>query len=163
MHSDEQGHENGGMLMFDPYKFSIASLGVLIAFLVGGITAYAVLPPGASDRLKKDAEEVLKVKILNVEIPDGKKDMFSVFYTAQVLGVKHSKSGVQKGDKIRIRSYFVTKEALRKGFVGPKVPPLLCSGWVGIAYLNAIAEKKVYAIAAYGHSFDEADKDQSEK
>ena len=145
------------MLMFDRYKFSMASLGVLIAFLVGGMTTYAVLPPGASDRLKKDAEEVLKVKILNVEIPDGKKDMFSVFYTAQVLGVKHSKSGLQEGDKIRIRSYFVTKEALHKGFVGPKVPPLLCSGWVGIAYLNAIAEKKVYVIAAYGHSFDEAD------
>jgi len=122
-------------------------------------TAHAELPPGAYEELKKNASEVMTVKILKVETPEGKKGHFLVLLTAEVLGVTHSKSGVEKGQTIRIGSYHVTEKARKEGFVGPRIPPLLPVGWEGKVYLNKKQDKKVYDLAAYGESFEETRKD----
>jgi hypothetical protein len=136
---------------------------VLLAATIGlcaaPVTARAELPPGAYEELKKNASEVMTVKILKVETPEGKKGHFHVFFTAQVLEVTRSQSGVERGQTLRIASYHVTEKARKAGFVGPKIPPLLRVGWEGKVYLNKNQDKKVYDIAAYGESFEETRKD----
>ena len=140
------------------YILHTAGLGLFI-FLFIGQTAHAVLPPGAADELKSNAEEVLNVRILKVKTPKGNKGMYPVIYTAEVLGVNHTKSGIQKGNQITICSYSVNRETINSGFVGPKIPPLLKPGWTGIVYLKNNPEKNVYDIAAYGDSFQELKKE----
>lgn len=136
-----------------------ATIGLCAALL----TARAELPPGAYEELKKNASEVLTVKILKVETPEGKKGHFHVFYTAKVLEVTRSTSGVEKGQTLRIASYHVTEKARREGFVGAKIPPLLRVGWEGKVYLNKNQGKQVYDIAAYGESFEETRADTSNR
>jgi len=123
------------------------------------VPARAELPPGAYEELKKNASEVMTVKILKVQTPEGKKGHFHVFFTAQVLEVTRSKSGVEKGQTLRIASYHVTEKARKEGFVGAKIPALLPVGWEGKVYLNKNQDKQVYDIAAYGESFEEIGKD----
>jgi hypothetical protein len=123
------------------------------------VTARAELPPGAYEELKKNASEVMTVKILKVQTPEGKKGHFHVFFTAKVLEVTRSKSGVEKGQTVRIASYHVTEKARKEGFVGARIPALLPVGWEGKVYLNKNQDKQVYDIAAYGESFEETRKD----
>jgi hypothetical protein len=136
-----------------------SALTVTIGLCAALVTARAELPPGAYEELKKNASEVMTVKILKVETPEGKEGYFHVFFTAQVLEVTRSKSGVEKGQTIRIGSYHVTEKARKEGFVGPRIPPLLPVGWEGKVYLNKKQDKKVYDLAAYGESFEETRKD----
>jgi hypothetical protein len=129
----------------------IAAVGLSVAL----VTARAELPPGAYEELKKNASEVMTVKILKVETPEGKKGHFQVLFTAKVMEVTRSKSGVEKGQTLRIASYHVTEKARKQGFVGPRIPRLLPVGWEGRVYLNKKQDKTVYDIAAYGESFEE--------
>jgi hypothetical protein len=126
-----------------------------VALCAGLVTTHAELPPGAYEELKKNASEVMIVKIMKVKTPEGKKGHFPVLFTAKVLGVTRSTSGVEKGQTISIGSYHVTKKARKEGFVGPRIPPLLSAGWEGKVYLNKHQDKNVYTIAAYGESFEE--------
>jgi hypothetical protein len=123
----------------------------------------AELPPGAYEELKKNAAEVMTVKILKVKTPEGKKGHFQVLFTAKVLEVTRSKSGVEKGQTLRIASYHVTEQARKEGFVGPRIPSLLPVGWEGRVYLNKNKDKNVYDIAAYGESFEEPSGNMPEK
>ena len=128
--------------------------GLLVSITVM-TTAYAELPPGSYEKLKASAQEKLKVKIVAVEEKAQSDRRLDVQFTAEVLKVERSKSGLRPGDKIQIRSYHWTK-----GYLGPKNPPLLPVGWVGIAYLNkedgnAKDTGTIYSIAAYGDSFEE--------
>jgi hypothetical protein len=132
-----------------------AAIGLCAALVI----ARAELPPGAYEELKKNASDVMTVKILKVETPEGKKGHFHVFYTAKVLEVTRSTSGVELGQTLRIASYHVTEKARKEGFVGPKIPPLLRKGWEGTVYLNKSQDKQVFDIAAYGESFEETRKD----
>ncbi len=126
-----------------------------IVLCVALVTARAELPPGAYEELKKNASEVVTVKILKVETPEGRKGHFQVIFTAKVLEVTRSKSGVEKGQTLGIASYHVTEKARREGFVGPRIPRFLPVGWEGRVYLNKKQDKTVYDIAAYGESFEE--------
>ena len=131
----------------------LVAVHVLLALVT---TASAELPPGSYEKLKADAQEKLKIKIVAVEEKSQSDRRLDVQFTAEVLAVERSKSGLRPGDKIQIKSYHWTK-----GYVGPKNPSLLPVGWVGIAYLNkadgnAKDAGKVYSIAAYGDSFEES-------
>jgi hypothetical protein len=54
-----------------------------------------------------------------------------------VLSVlRPSPSRVKSGDTIVLRAYALSKEALDRGVVGPKVLVLLAPGWIGVAYVN---------------------------
>ena len=126
----------------------ILSLVTLLAVVFGAI-AQAELPPGSYDKLKAGAQEKLKIKIVGVE-QQGKGPRMKVIFTAAVLQVKCSATGLKPGDHITIQSYRWTKS-----YAGPKNPPVLPKGWEGVAYLNkAKSSNKNYRLAAYGESFE---------
>jgi hypothetical protein len=135
--------------------YCCAALATAVALCAAAATSRAELPPGAYEKLKKDASEVITVRILKVETPEGREGHFRVIFTVKVLGVTRSKSGVQRGQRLHIASYHVTEEARKAGFVGPRIPPLLPVGWKGKVYLNKQQDKKWFDIAAYGESFEE--------
>jgi len=116
-------------------------------------TALAALPPGSIEKLKAGAQEKLKIKILDVA-QTGKGPKLKVTFTAEVLKVERSATGLKPGEKITIQSYHWTKS-----YAGPPNPPILAKGWIGTAYLNKAKGKvpgsgKTYSLAAYGDSFE---------
>jgi hypothetical protein len=143
--------------------YCCAALAATVALCAVAATSRAELPPGTYEKLKKDASEVLTVRILRMETPEGRVGHFRVLFTARVLGVTRSKSGVRRGQRLRIASYHVTEEARKAGFVGPRIPPLLPVGWTGKVYLNKKQDKKVFDLAAYGESFEETRENNSKK
>jgi hypothetical protein len=71
-----------------------------------------------------------------------------------VLAVERSETCLKPGDTIQIQSYRWTKR-----YAGPKNPPVLPVGWIGIAYLNKADTEdadNLYTLAAYGDSFEES-------
>jgi hypothetical protein len=119
-------------------------------------TAPAVLPPGSYDTLRAEAEEKLKIKVVGVEQKAQSDCYLDVLFTAEVLHVERSQTGIKPGDTIQIQSYRWTKR-----YAGPMNPPLLPTGWLGIVYLNKVDgdakdADKIYKIAAYGASFEES-------
>jgi len=136
------------------YKFfSLITLGTFMSLCLSVMAVLAALPPGSADKLKKEADEVLVIKIVDSDIEESKKALSKVIYTAEIKEVRQSKSGLQAGETVRIESYFVSCQKKMKGFVGPKPPPLLSIGWIGLAYLNAAKDGSLYKIAAHGDSF----------
>ena len=126
-----------------------------LATLALVVTALAALPPGSIEKLKAGAQEKLKIKILDVE-KSGKDPKLKVTFTAKVLEVERSATGLKPGDKITIRSYHWTK-----AYAGPPNPPILAQGWIGTAYLNKAkgtppGSGKTYSLAAYGDSFEKS-------
>jgi hypothetical protein len=115
----------------------------------------AELPPGTYEKLKKEAQEVLQLRITKVtQSEEGEPDIPRFICDAQILAVERSKAGHKKGDEIRFHSYHVTEKALRQGFAGPQSPPLLKAGWTGRVYLNAMEGEEELDLAAYGQSFE---------
>lgn len=139
-------------------KIKVLRLPLLVAWLATlalVATALAALPPGAIEKLKAGAQEKLKIKILDVA-QAGKDPKLKVTFTAEVLEVERSATGLKPGDKITIQSYHWTKS-----YAGPPNPPILAKGWIGLAYLNKARGKapgsgKTYSLAAYGDSFEKS-------
>jgi hypothetical protein len=132
---------------------SILSLAALLATLVFMARAQAALPPGSYDKLKAEAQEKLRIRIVEVD-QQGKGPKLKVTFTAQVLQVERSATGLKPGEQITIQSYRWTKS-----YAGPKNPPVLPKGWVGVAYLNKAQGKtpgpiKNYSLAAFDASFE---------
>jgi hypothetical protein len=117
---------------------------------------HAELSPGAYEQLLADAQEVYRLKITSVaEQPADSSGVQHFQCEAEILGVERSKAGRKPGDTIRFATYYVPPEVLRRGFAGPKNPPLVKAGWEGLVYLNPSAAGKgsVLQLAAYGRSF----------
>ena len=132
------------------------SLVVALAALVFVAPAPGALPPGSYEKLKAEAQEKLKIKIVAVEKKAQGDRRLEVLFAAEVLEVERTQTGLKPGDTIEIQSYRWTKS-----YAGPKNPPLLPVGWVGIAYLNQVKgdatdAAKIYTLAAYGASFEES-------
>lgn len=126
---------------------------VLLAFVS---TTLGALPPGSYEKLKAEAQEKLTIKIVAVEKKAQSDRRLEVLFTAEVLEVERTQTGLKLGDMIKIQSYRWTKR-----YAGPTNPPLLPVGWVGIAYLNQVEDDapgatKIYTLAAYGASFEES-------
>jgi hypothetical protein len=135
-------------------RIALLLVAVLVTFAVVS-TAHTELPPGSYEKLKAEAQEKLKVKIVAVEQQAQSDRYLEVLFTAEVLAVERSETGLKPGDTIQIQSYRWTKS-----YAGPKNPPLLPVGWIGIAYLNKADDEakdadNVYSLAAYGDSFEE--------
>jgi len=130
----------------------------------------AELPPGAYEELKKEAQEVLEIRV--TKVGERRETDSGVFYyecDAEVLSVTRSKAEIKAGEIVRFETYFVSRKAIESGFVGPASPPLVKEDWRGRIYLNAPhvdsaeqpnAEKTVLELAAYGRSFEEAKRDR---
>jgi len=132
--------------------FGIVAL-ITIAALAA--PARAELPPGAYEELKRNAQELLQIRIDAVKEKEPISAAMRNFEcTATVVKVDRSKSKLTRGAKIKFDSYYVSPEAFQSGFVGPKSPPLLAAGWTGKIYLNREEGKTDYSLAAYGRSYE---------
>jgi hypothetical protein len=130
----------------------ITALSLLVCITI----APAALPPGSYDKLKAEAQEKLTVNIIAVEKQEESKQRLEVLFTAEVLAVERTKACLKPGDIIQIQSYRWTGK-----YRGPKNPPVLPVGWIGIAYLNKADSDtedadNLYSLAAYGASFEES-------
>jgi hypothetical protein len=135
----------------------IILLFLVVAFVALAFVARApaALPPGSYEKLKAEAQEKLKVKIVAVEQKVRSDRRLEVLFTAEVLEVERTQTCLKPGYTIEIKSYRWTKS-----YAGPTNPPVLPVGWIGIAYLNKVegdaqGENKIYSLAAYGDSFEE--------
>jgi len=129
---------------------------VVLSALTFVAPAPGALAPGSYEKLKAEAQEKLKIKVLAVEKKAQSDRRLEVLFTAEVLAVERSQAGLKPGDTIQIQSYRWTKS-----YAGPTNPPLLPVGWIGIAHLNKVGGDKkggdnVYTLAAYGDSFEES-------
>jgi hypothetical protein len=123
-------------------------------FLLSSAVVRAELPPGAYEQLLKDAQEVYRVRVDKVEPANNDASGVQHFVCdATILSVERSRAGQLPDQKIQFASYFVPLEVSRRGFVGPKSPPLLTVGWQGTVYLNPPEEGRILQLAAYGRSF----------
>ena len=130
---------------------------VLIAMLIAPPvipSLYAELPPGSYEKLKADAQEKLKIRITEVHQKEKGRRKLEVTLKAEVLDVERSNSLLKPGDTIIIHSYRWIGR-----YAGPKNPPPLPVGWVGMAYLNKLEYSSKdaddhYTLAAYGESFE---------
>jgi hypothetical protein len=126
---------------------TVAALGVLL-ILWGDTRAAPERTAGAA--------ETLEVQVLKAQVPPGQGERY------EVLSVLHSSpSRVKPGDTIVVRSYVLSKAALDRGVVGPKVPALLTPGWIRVAYVNPDPKasgpeaRRQFATAIDGNSFVE--------
>lgn len=137
-----------------PTLKSLYALVSLVSIAVLVTPAQAELPPGAYDELKRDAQELLQIRIVRVREKEPiSADMRNFECTATVVRVERTKSRLAAGATIRFDSYYVSPAAFQRGFAGPASPPLLAAGWQGMVYLNREEGKQDYTLAAYGRSF----------
>lgn len=107
------------------------------------------------ERLKRDAEEVLIVELKSVKKKSDNDATVDVQVEATVREVIRSRSNLQPNDHLTFASYYVKKEALQRGFVGPQSPPVLRSGETYKVYLSRELTPipDLLGPAAYGQSF----------
>jgi hypothetical protein len=138
--------------MFQAHSIRIATvvaLGVLLV-LWEGVRAEQELKAGAA---------ALEVRVLQVQTPPHppQAESYDVLYRMEVISVVRSTVRVKPGDTILVRSYATSKETPETSEAGPKAPPLLAPGWIGVAYLNpdpkAGGPEAGFTIAAKGDSF----------
>lgn len=114
----------------------------------------AELPPQVYEEMKRSASEVLVISVSAVEATADTKGREATFtYDANVIRSVRSKTGVQAGGKIVVRS---RHHIFGPGEVGPSNPRKLRKGETVTAYLTRTREEGVYTIAAGGHSFEKA-------
>lgn len=100
--------------------------------------------------MQKSAPEVLRIKVLRVDVTDGPsgKDVSAL---VQVLKVGRTQSGLKADDLVTIRYELPTRPP---GWVGPGPVPLLADDEERIAYLQKAADSPDYAPAAGAMTFD---------
>jgi hypothetical protein len=128
----------------------------VIALLLAATTniASAALAPGTVKKIKAKTSEVLNVELIKVKKGAAKGENQDVIYTARILKVERSKSGLKAGDTIQIQSYIRNPNYKLLPQPGPMPPSLHAKGWKGKVYLNSTAKAKELKIAVYGHSFE---------
>jgi len=108
--------------------------------------AYAELPPGTYDQLRREAEEAVMIQVTSVRV-ERNADYKNVTLGARVLRVGRSKSGLAKDDNITIKY-----EVSMVPFPGPRPVPILNKNQTYPAFLRS--NGGLYEPAAYGMSFN---------
>ena len=126
------------MKMFSKLDFRLP--GLLCLSLIGlNFTVQAELPPFVYDEMKRNASDVVVVRILEVAkakaVVRGKRQQIT--YEAKVLRVIRTKSRLQSGGAIVIQSHYYM---FGPGEVGPSNPRRLKKTDIVLAYLSK--EKK---------------------
>jgi hypothetical protein len=85
--------------------------------------ALAILWGSAGAAAPPDAAEVIEVKVLEAQVPQGQEEHFAVLYRMEVLSVLRSASRVQPGETVTVRADGQSQATLEPG-------------WIGTAYLN---------------------------
>ncbi len=112
-------------------------------------TSFAELPPGSYDKMRVDADSAVTILVTSLKATDA-HDGKEVVFEAKVLGVERSKSGIKKGDSIKV-GYFARDPG--KPIAGPRPIPILERDSVHPAFLERDAHPGVYKPAAHGESF----------
>jgi len=114
--------------------------------------ALAELPPSAYEKMQSTAPEVLRIKVLRVDVqPTGKQETREITMLAEVLKVGRSGTKIKPTDMITVK-YTVTTH--QSGWVGPGEVPILKDDAETVAYLKPLQEVQEYAPAAGVMSFD---------
>lgn len=109
----------------------------------------AEISPAAYQRLRNNAPEALKIRVLDVKTKASKRDILTIEASAQVLSVQRSPTKLQNGSKIKI-VYQVDRRVSKRP--GSSKIPMLRSGSAYTAFLQF--DRGNYQPAAYGLSFD---------
>lgn len=113
--------------------------------LVLTVAAFAELPPGSYDKMRKEAPEVLIVEVTKITpTKNGKVTKYTT--EVKVLSFEKSDSKLKKGDTITI-----TYENVEGPFAGARQVPPLEKGGVYPAFLRK--EGNTFIPAAAGMSF----------
>ena len=141
------------MNMFSKLDFRLP--GLLCLSLIGfNFTVKAELPPFVYDEMKRNASDVVVVRILEVAkakaVVRGKRQQIT--YEAKVLRVIRTKSRLQSDGAIVIQSHYYM---FGPGEVGPSNPRRLKKNDVVHAYLSKGQKADEFQIAAAGHSFEQ--------
>lgn len=115
------------------------------------IKLFAELPPYVYEELQKNAPELLVIKVHHVKINSSISTDIRVDLVAEVLSVRRSKSGLQKGDRMTI--VYRTFISRPEGWVGPSPIPVLEKTKIYRAFLKKRKKGNVYLPAAKGKSF----------
>ena len=133
----------------------VFSLAMLLANVVVASPA-----PGTYEKLQNEAEEVLRIRIINVGL-EASDSIDPRHYTVQarVLAVFRSKSGLRRGNIIKFSSHVTPVDTKR---TCASSPPLVMKFWTGRIYLNGSSNiqqvshtpgnKQMYELAARSRS-----------
>ena len=130
-----------------------------LAMLLANV-AMAMPAPGTYEKLQDSAEEVLRIRIINVGL-EASDSIDPRRYTVQarVLAVFRSKSGLRRGNIIKFSSHVTPADTMR---TCASSPPLVMKFWTGRIYLNgssqvqqvshAPGKKQTFELAAHSRS-----------
>ena len=130
-----------------------------LAMLLANV-ATAMPAPGTYEKLQNEAEEVLRIRIINVGL-EASDSIDPRRYTVQarVLAVFRSKSGLRRGNIIKFTSYVTPADTMKSC---ASSPPLVMKFWTGRIYLNgssqvqqvshAPGKKQTFELAAHSRS-----------
>lgn len=123
---------------------------VLVSLLLTS-NLYAELPPYVYENLQKNAPEALTITVTKVQTSLSSLTEKKVTVEARVLRVKHSRSGLKKGDSLTIVYYSVFWRP--SGWVGPSSLPVLEEKHMYQAFLRKDERTNYYYPDARGKSF----------
>ncbi|MDD5201141.1 MAG: hypothetical protein PHC88_15220 [Terrimicrobiaceae bacterium] len=114
--------------------------------------ARAELPPSVYEKMQSAAVEVVRVKVLRVDVQPGDDPAIrDVTMLVQVLKVGRTRTKLKQDDLITVKYRITTHES---GWVGPGEVPILKEDMETVAYLQPIVGSQDYAPAAGAMSFD---------
>ena len=138
---------------------TIRNISVLTLFMASATLSNAVLPPGATQGLKDNAQEELLVSVVGVHYLLGQDpDKCLKYYgvEAEVVRTAHSHHNYTAGDKVEFQAYhFDQASKACQGFAGPTSPQQLHEGWCGLVYLDQKEDQQFLSLAAYGDSLEQ--------
>jgi len=124
-----------------------------LALLAAALPLRAELPPSAYEAMQREASEVLRINVLNVqETASENPAVTDVNVVAEVLKVGRSAAKLNPGDMITITYHIADHPS---GWVGPGEIPLLKDMTESIAYLKPVPETNEYTPAAGAMSFSQ--------
>lgn len=130
----------------------LVCIGILLASM--SISARAEISQTQYEQMKRSAPEVLEIVVRKVEQSEADESTITYKITAEVRKVFRSAAGHKPNSDIVFQSYIVRPEAWKQGFVGPKSPPKLTTGWRGKVYLSDEFTASGLGPAAYSKSFE---------
>lgn len=138
--------------------FGVLRTGLFLATMIGTVGAGQATNVARGQgidyqRLRREAPELLHLRLDRVVVTDDGPDTINYRIDATVDKVERSAQNLKKGDSLSFESYYVRPEAWRRGFVGPKSPPILYPGWTGWIFLDNSPSGQGLGPAAYGNSF----------
>ncbi len=124
---------------------------LLTVFIFLPVSLFAILPPQVLQKEAMNANEVIKIKVIDVKVVKTDKYHFSIKTKVKVLEIKKSASSLKKGDIITIE---YTRRELKEKTTGPRPNPFLSENEITGAFLYKNKDGN-YGISARSASFND--------